>query len=176
MPSEGGRPVAMGETTMRISSTIFTLGLAALIACLPLSASAQTKFDFPAQAFDGGNYDPQGKSGRESWTISLRRRAPGKVDFDLDNPRDVPASHGTLTSIDPKPGYKGMVGKYALSAKASVAGKQQKLLVMVTPSPKDALCEDTRRKKYSQAILVFIGDMEDGGRMLYGCGEFEEEQ
>ncbi|MGO1003836.1 hypothetical protein [Lysobacter sp. CA196] len=161
---------------MRISSTIFALGLAALIACLPLPASAQTKFDFPEQAFDGGNYDQQGKSGRDSWTISLQRSAPGKVDFDLDNPRGVPASHGTLTSIDPKPGYKGMVGKYALSAKASVAGKQQKLLVMVTPSPKGAPCQDTKKKTYSQAILVFIGDMEDGGRMLYGCGEFEEKE
>jgi hypothetical protein len=171
MPLEGARPVAMGETAMRISSTLLALGLASLLAGLPASATAQSKpkYDFPKPTFDGGNH------GRAGWRIQLKRSGPGQVVFDLASPRGVRAAHGTLTSVKPEPGPLELTAQYALSGEQSIAGERQALLVMLTPSPKDKPCQDTRRKKYSQAILVFIGDIEDGGRLLFGCGEFAKD-
>lgn len=155
---------------MRITS-IFALALASLLACLPASAPAESKpkYDFPKTSFNGGN------RGQAGWSIQLKRSGPGQVVFDLALPRGVRAAHGTLTSVEPEPGPLELSAKYALSGTQTIAGEPQTVLVMLTPSTKDKPCQDTKRKKYSQAILVFIGDIEDGGRLLYGCGEFAKD-
>jgi len=126
--------------------------------------------DFPKDSFQGGNTDP-------SFGIRLERLDAGLVQFDLSDPRSVSIARGALKSVKPVlklPVFGELKGQYGLAGDVTIGQGPRLMQVLVGPSPAGQPCQDSRGKKYSQAVFIAIGDASDPDKLYYGCGEYRK--
>lgn len=149
---------------MRIASFC----LAAILAVAG-SLHAAAALDFPERPFVGGNTDP-------AWEIRLERTAAGLVEATVSSPRGVPLAKGTLASSRPVldlPVFGPLKGQYGLAGQLAFGPRERAVQVLVGPSVRGRPCQDARRRKYGQAVIVVVGALSDPERLFYGCGEYQ---